>query len=282
MARTFIILAIAVAFLSPAWASNPGEPLDCSDWVFVESGFSCSNFARPCAEPLFCGGLFSVASDNEGRHYRIRETEIGLLCGTATFMHRWEFVRFDGAQSQVVAYIDERCLGGTTNPPDYDHIELHSSGLMFDKERGAMIVNARLESPLGRYESMNWLLSIEGFATTFEILQTYTPPSGPISFRVPYMPEGLQFADWFDTYYGTLATVSDWSQLQPLQCGYSASPPSVGDYLTVADPLPTPSPGHGYYYVTAVNFMGERRYGRKRTGGVLSGRDPAVLPACAE
>jgi len=53
---------------------------------------------------------------------------------------------------------------------------------------------------------------------------------------------------------------------------------TVGDFLTVADPLPTPSPGHGYYYVTAVNFMGERRYGRRSTGGVLSERDPAVLP----
>jgi len=113
-------------------------------------------------------------------------------------------------------------------------------------------------------------------------MQTYTPPSGPISFRVPYMPEGFQRADYFDTYYGTLATVGDWSQLQPLQCGYPASPPSVGDYLTAADPLPTPSPGQGYYYVTAVNFMGERRYGRKRAGGVTSGRDPAVLPGCTE
>jgi hypothetical protein len=96
------------------------------------------------------------------------------------------------------------------------------------------------------------------------------------------MLEGFQFADWFDTYYGTLATVGDWSQFQPLQCGYPALQPSVGDYLTVADPLPTPSPGNGYYYITAVNHMGETRHGRRRSGGVLSGRDPAVLPNCPE
>ena len=59
-----------------------------------------------------------------------------------------------------------------------------------------------------------------------------------------------------------------------------ASPPSVGDYLTVADPLPAPSPGHGRYYVTAVNYQGQTRYGRKASGGVLSGRDPGVLPGC--
>lgn len=61
-----------------------------------------------------------------------------------------------------------------------------------------------------------------------------------------------------------------------------AAPPSVGDYLAVADPLPTPAPGHGRYYVTAVSYQGQRRYGRKSSGGVLSGRDPAVLPACTE
>ena len=100
-----------------------------------------------------------------------------------------------------------------------------------------------------------WLVSIDGLASTFEILQTYEPPSGPMSFRVPYMPEGFQYADWFDTYYGTLTTVGDWSQLQPLQCGYPASPPSVGDYLTVTDNLPTPGVGQGYYYVTSVTYQ---------------------------
>ena len=57
--------------------------------------------------------------------------------------------------------------------------------------------------------------------------------------------------------------------------------PGVGE-LTVEDTLPKPDPGHGYWYVTAVNYQGQRRCGRKRMGGVLSGRDPATLPACAE
>ena len=35
-------------------------------------------------------------------------------------------------------------------------------------------------------------------------------------------------------------------------------------------------------YVTAVSRQGQTRYGRKSSGGVLSGRDPAVLPGCAE
>ena len=35
-------------------------------------------------------------------------------------------------------------------------------------------------------------------------------------------------------------------------------------------------------YVTAVTHQGETRYGRQSSGGVLSGRDPAVLPSCLE
>ncbi len=76
--------------------------------------------------------------------------------------------------------------------------------------------------------------------------------------------------------------MGDWSQAQPLQCGYPATPPSVGDYLTLNDSLPDPPAGHGRYYVTAATYQGQTRYGRKASGGRLSGRDPGVLPACIQ
>jgi hypothetical protein len=160
--------------------------------------------------------------------------------------------------------------------------------LNFDEENGQLFVPVRSFcqsfDPCGgcTYSSTTRLTRFDGFTTTFEILQTYTPTPSEISFRVPYMPEGLPAADSFDTYYGDLATIGDWSKAKPLQCDYPAAPPSVGECLTVADTLPTPQPGHGYYYVTAVNYQGQRRYGRKSSGGVLSGRDPAVLPGCEE
>jgi hypothetical protein len=120
-----------------------------------------------------------------------------------------------------------------------------------------------------------------GFASTFEIMQTYTPTANAFQFRVPYMPEGFQAADHFDSYYGNLTRPIDFSQAQPMQCAYPSSPPSVGDYFAVADTLPAPAPGHGYYYVIAVTYQGQTRYGRKRINGVTSGRDPAGLPGCA-
>jgi hypothetical protein len=60
------------------------------------------------------------------------------------------------------------------------------------------------------------------------------------------------------------------------------TPPHVGDYLTVADAVPTPAPGQGVYYVTATTYADATRYGCKTTGGHLAGRDPAMLPACVQ
>ena len=48
------------------------------------------------------------------------------------------------------------------------------------------------------------IIAIEGFATTFEVLQSYNPTPNQFGFRVPYMPEGFQAADWFNTYRGNL------------------------------------------------------------------------------
>ena len=73
----------------------------------------------------------------------------------------------------------------------------------------------------------------------------------------------------------------DFTQAHPLQCGYPAAPPHVGDYLAVADTVLTPAPGQGVYYVTAASYQGATRYGRKQTSGRMSGRDPALLPVCA-
>jgi hypothetical protein len=111
--------------------------------------------------------------------------------------------------------------------------------------------------------------------------ESFAPGASSSSFRVPMMPEGFLAVDWFDTYTGDLATLPDWSQAQSLQCNYPPLPSSVGDYLSFADPLPDPAPGQGRYYVTAVTHEGQRRFGRQAMNGVLSGRNPATLPACA-
>jgi len=87
-------------------------------------------------------------------------------------------------------------------------------------------------------------------------------------------------ADRFDTYWGNLSTFGDWSQAHPLACNYPTAAPHVGDYITVADTVPTPAPSQGVHYVTAATYQGATRYGRKTTAAHMSGRDPAVLAGC--
>ena len=75
MARLFAAAVVLVAVL-PALASEPGQPLDCSDWVFVEPGFSCQQFvAFPCepGDPL-CEDIEWVGYpvDNESHFLELR------------------------------------------------------------------------------------------------------------------------------------------------------------------------------------------------------------------
>ncbi len=278
------ILLLIVVYATPISASDPGQPLDCSDWVFLEPGLTCSPWVSfPCDDTQnpFCGnsGVPLWAFDNAERVYQTRDA-LSVRVEGCGGIDRIELVRHDGISQEVVAYLDTRCHV-TVGQDAFEYVEHRH--IVFDDKGGRFLIPIRNKC-FGdcTYANGNSVIAISGFATTFEILQTYEPTLGPISFRVPYMPEGLPAADWFDTYYGDLATVGDWSQAQPLECEYPATMPAVGEYLAVDDPLPNPSPGSGRYYVTAVNYQGQTRYGRKSISGVLSSRDPAVLPGCGE
>jgi len=125
------------------------------------------------------------------------------------------------------------------------------------------------------------MIGIRGFTPLFEILQTYTPTASDLQFRVPAHPEGLRSAEHFDTYWGHVATLPDFTQAQPMACHYPADhTPQPGEYLTVADTSPDPSPGAANYTVTSMTIGAQRRYGRKHINGAISGRDPALLPEC--
>ena len=67
---------LAVVFVVPAFASNPGEPLDCSDWVFVEPGINCQVALDPCpaGSDQLCGRGASLAIDNRNRFIFVRES----------------------------------------------------------------------------------------------------------------------------------------------------------------------------------------------------------------
>jgi len=301
--RCALLFAIVLVACGAAWASEPGQPLDCGDWVFLEPGYSCSVFSSPVPfeglTPLLRGKGSGIAADNAGALLTLRFSFVEtFLSDPHLTLGRTEILRTSGQATQIVGYIEDRLHAGGRDQIRpryfYDFVGDHGyppgmTGLTiepiaFDPVNGVLFIplDGYCNNCAPSYPHGFWIAAINGFAPMFEIFDSYQPTTGPLSFTVPAMPEGFPAADYFDTYYGDLATVGDWSQVQPLQCGYPATPPSVGDYLTVADTLPDPAPGTGRYYVTAVHHQGQVRFGRKSSGGVLSGRDPATLPACSE
>jgi hypothetical protein len=280
--RCAAVLFLAFA-CSGAFASEPGQPLDCRDWVFLTPGLSCAPWvAANCAaipQPSsFCTpNLSSAVFDNEGRQYAFRTISGGASCcaqpGVCNPCNRFAVVRYDGANESIVAYLDTRPNGAG----GVDTLSASPVGVDFDRNGGRLILWLASES---NGDHSQWAAAIGGFSPLFDVLQSFTPQAAAFGFRVPYMPEAMAGADHFDTYWGNLAHPIDFTQAHPLQCGYPAAAPHVGDYLTVADTVPTPSPGQGVYFVTSATYQGASRYGRNATAGHLSGRDPALLPAC--
>jgi hypothetical protein len=293
----FLMGLVLCVLASPALASQPGQPLDCSDWIILEAGLSCTVAIAPdCSGQSACIRGVPITTDNSGRLLYIRgEVPIGR-CDNGGYLdlYRTSIVarNLNAPGETLIAYVDDRCspTGNSTDSLQANEQQetvdtpIIKNPIVLDPASGRVLVpvrsycrNAGGGCPAG---GGAWLLAFNGFATTFDVLQTYTPPPTQLSFHVPYMPEGLGGADHFDTYWGPLTKPIDFTQAHPLQCAYPATPPHVGDYETVSDTLPTPGPDSGYYYVTATTYQGQTRYGRKTTGGKLSGRDPALLPVC--
>ena len=286
MTRLFAAAAFVVAFAcSCAFASEPGQPLDLSDWVLVAPGHSWVDVVPYPGDENHdaCrAGDGGTGVDARGGKLFITQEELPVACGNYGPLYRWSLKYALGATVNLIAYVDDRCVS-PTGPHIYDVISA-SIGWM-DLTSGRLMVGQGVSCGVTAGANCNYqggcrLSAMTGFPTLFEVLQSYTPEPAAFGFRVPYMPEGMAGADHFDTYWGNLAHPLDFPQAHPLQSNYPAAPPHVGDYLTVADTVPTPAPGQGAYYVTSATYQGARRYGRKTTAGHLSGRDPAVLPVC--
>jgi hypothetical protein len=289
--RFAAVLLVTLAWL-PALASQPGQPIDESDFQPLLAGTAVSIFVSPgeCAQSYpgdagFCAGTpsgYVIVSDS--CIYTLRLWDLGRCAPGSSPSYSRHIVqrRCDGQAFENVIEVDDRCnADGTIDAVDLALLspDLNAGRIMVLARSFPRDVNA---NPV-RYDAVTRIDTVTGLTTEFEVLQTFTPPSpSAVAFRVPYMPEGMGGSDHFDTYWGALTQPIDFKQAHPLQCGYPATPPKVGDYLTVADTLPTPSAGKGYYYVTATTYQGQRRDGRQVVNGKLVGRDPAVLPACVQ
>lgn len=306
MLKSFAFLVPTIA-LSTAWASAPGAPIDCSDFVAVQPGYSCVQLSN--ASQLGCAGSTGVpcvtgedyAIDNESRFVTISNELLGH-CGTSPNPYvRHKFMASTASGLIEIGHIDDRC-----KPPSVykDLTGVFGFTMDFDPMSGALFVWATDQcqctqpyppggvvgdcttycagwpDPNNSRES-RWVMKIVGFATTFDVLQSYQPTTSEIQFRVPYAPEGFAEADYFDTYWGPLRPGIDFSQAHSLHCGYPSTQPVTGDFESVPDTLPPPQVGNGYYYLTVSHHSGAARAGRKGVHGHLEGRDASILPACS-
>lgn len=230
-----------------------------------------------------CGGRFGQSEvDNDGRNLWVRYSTLPDRC-SGYAMYRTELVAVTPQTDWVVAYLDDRCADGKrdmfsqrTPVANYDE-----GRISFDPISGRVLIHGWIiQDGSENYESGGVVFALEGLTTMYEMLHSYDPPADSFSFRVPYMPEGLDRADHFDTYWGVVGRPLDLTQASPLRCRYPDEQPETGDYLTVADMVPTPTPGSAVYYVTAVEYLGERRAGRETVDGRLVGRDAKELPPC--
>ena len=282
--RKAILVLLVVSFALPALASQPGHPLDCSDWTILTPGVHCS-VSTPLGAPISSEWPTkgpTLVLDNEGWRYRVKSVGPYSPYRGSGYV---EIYRFRDQYEELVARVEDRI-----GPAGYTDRIRGSEGetLLFDPISGRLyvgLVDDCMDPGPGYpsctfYNPGRWIAALDGFTPLFEILQTYTPTADALQFRVPAHPEGLRSADHFDIYWGHVSDLPDFTQAQPMVCNYPATPPAADDYMTVADTSPAPPPGSANYTVTAVTYGAQRRYGRKLINSVMSGRDPALLPAC--
>lgn len=275
----FTAVLLVASACSGAFASEPGQPLDCSDFVLAQ-GLTCSYYLS--------GSFGGDVTYGRGSNLAIDNTGALLQLDPAGGVTIYRFDPYVGNTAVAQALNRPNGAGGTDAiEPRCTSLQMCAAvtqnTLIFDPANGRLIFPVRSRC-LGcnyfpDFERLSTIV-ISGFERLFDIYQSYQPQPAALTFRVPTSPEGLGGVDHFDTYWGNLTHPLDFTQAHPLQCEYPAAAPHVGDYLTVADTVPTPAPGQGVYYVTAATYQGATRYGRKTTAGHLTGRDPGLLSGC--
>ena len=122
------------------------------------------------------------------------------------------------------------------------------------------------------------IVRISGLTPLVDIISSFQPLSGTISWISPEHPEGLSGADYYLVYGGSVAVLPDFTQATPREC--ALDPATPGTLITYPDPLPDPPLGQVYYTIIGVERTLDRRFGRQLLGSVLSGRNPDLFLGC--
>ena len=152
--------------------------------------------------------------------------------------------------------------------------------LAVDTTNGRVYLAERVtENTCGNSVAVEGIVVISGLPTMFETLLTFVPNGQTLTALTPAIPDGFRSADSLQAWTGSLRTLPDWSQAQPLTCS-AATSPAPGQIATVADSLSDPAVDEGRYYIVASQRGTDRRIGRQYVNGTFSARDPSTLPVC--
>jgi len=104
------LAVLCLVVCSPSLASEPGQPLDCSDWVFLEPGLSCT--IHQCEGEACISDWNNKEFDNQGRMIGLWRTLVAdnVPCGASTTtIYRVELRAYQGADDRLLGYVEERC-----------------------------------------------------------------------------------------------------------------------------------------------------------------------------
>jgi len=189
-----IILSLILIALpsAPVIASNPGEPLDCSDWVFLEPGYSC----ELVDQQQWSDRGTTLAVDNEGRtiqmdnHRSVRQFD--PIRGWITIGEPATRFNPDGTTDFFETIWS--CPRGDCFAPA---TVIVGDSLWFDAVHGFLYVpgwavcGPRTVPPTCPYPRTARVFRIRGFPSLADVLQDSLPP-GPQGEQGPSGPPGPQ------------------------------------------------------------------------------------------
>ena len=101
-----ILVALAC---SSALASEPGQPLDCSDWVIVKPGIGCSvSVPLDCQHSPICRRGANLVVGADGCRMYVSK-KLVFSCPGYGATGRTALIEVCHGTESVVAYVDDRC-----------------------------------------------------------------------------------------------------------------------------------------------------------------------------
>ena len=182
MQKSLLAAALAAGLASPAFATDPGTPMNCSD-LELAPGLTCTTLSEPGAGTINAFSLVAVDNDggvpSRGDGSVSDNLEVIGSCGTANLVRAaLLYVNgVDGSRTPLVT-VRWRCLDASTRRIE----SVRFANLFFQAVPGSLLVGASsgCAAPLGvgcpGYAGGSWTARIDGFTPLADVLP---PPPLP-------------------------------------------------------------------------------------------------------